>query len=428
MDSLLIKGATPLSGEVRVSGAKNACLPMFAAALLTDEKCVLKNVPNLSDVRFMADIVRAVGAEVSNPSEGVWEICAKNLSHIAPYELVRKMRASICLLGPLSARMKKAEVSLPGGCVIGARPVDLHIKGMRALGAKVEIERGYICVDARKMRGAQVYLGGRFGSTVTGTANIVMAAVSIPGTTVIENAACEPEIADLCAMLEKMGAIIEGAGSPTISITGVPRLCGATHSVMPDRIEAGTWITAALASRGKVLIRDAQKKYLGSFLDVLERAECPVKAKSPSSIYVDASDLKLRPIEAITLPYPGLPTDLQAQLCALMTQADGISIITERIYPERFMHVPELARMGANIAREGPSAIISGGTKLSGAPVMASDLRASAALVIAALAASGETLIHRVYHIDRGYEKIDEKLASLGARVERLKDAEYQMR
>ena len=424
MDSLLIKGATPLSGEVRVSGAKNACLPMFAAALLTDEKCVLKTVPNVSDVRFMADIVRAVGAEVSNPSEGVWEICAKNLSHIAPYELVRKMRASICLLGPLSARMKKAEVSLPGGCVIGARPVDLHIKGMRALGAKVEIERGYICVDARKMRGAQVYLGGRFGSTVTGTANIVMAAVSIPGTTVIENAACEPEIADLCAMLEKMGAIIEGAGSPTISITGVPRLCGATHSVMPDRIEAGTWITAALASRGKVLIRDAQKKYLGSFLDVLERAECPVKAKSPSSIYVDASDLKLRPIEAITLPYPGLPTDLQAQLCALMTQADGISIVTERIYPERFMHVPELARMGANIAREGPSAIISGGTKLSGAPVMASDLRASAALVIAALAASGETLIHRVYHIDRGYEKIDEKLASLGARVERLKGAE----
>lgn len=424
MDSLLIKGATPLSGEVRVSGAKNACLPMFAAALLTDEKCVLKNVPNLSDVRFMADIVRAVGAEVSNPSEGVWEICAKNLSHIAPYELVRKMRASICLLGPLSARMKKAEVSLPGGCVIGARPVDLHIKGMRALGAKVEIERGYICVDARKMRGAQVYLGGRFGSTVTGTANIVMAAVSILGTTVIENAACEPEIADLCAMLEKMGAIIEGAGSPTISITGVPRLCGATHSVMPDRIEAGTWITAALASRGKVLIRDAQKKYLGSFLDVLERAECPVNAKSPSSIYVDASDLKLRPIEAITLPYPGLPTDLQAQLCALMTQADGISIVTERIYPERFMHVPELARMGANIAREGPSAIISGGTKLSGAPVMASDLRASAALVIAALAASGETLIHRVYHIDRGYEKIDEKLASLGARVERLKGAE----
>ena len=424
MDSLLIRGGSALSGEVRVSGAKNACLPMFAAALLTDEKCVLKNVPNLSDVRFMADIIRSVGAEVSNPSEGVWEICAKNLSHVAPYELVRKMRASICLLGPLSARMKKAEVSLPGGCVIGARPVDLHIKGMRALGAKVEIKRGYICVDARKMRGAQVYLGGRFGSTVTGTANVLMAAVSIPGTTVIENAACEPEIADLSAMLSKMGAVIDGAGSPTLTITGVPRLGGATHSVMPDRIEAGTWIAAALASRGKVLVRDAHKKHLGSFLDALERAECPVQIKSPSSIYVDASDFKLRPIEAITLPYPGLPTDLQAQLCALMTQADGISIITERIYPERFMHVPELARMGANIAREGPSAIISGGGKLSGAPVMASDLRASAALVIAALAASGETLIHRVYHIDRGYEKIDAKLASLGAKVERIADAE----
>lgn len=424
MDSLLIKGGLPLSGEVKVSGAKNACLPMFAAALLTDEKCVLQNVPDLSDVRFMADIIRALGAEVSNPREGVWEICAKNISHVAPYELVRKMRASICLLGPLSARMRKAEVSLPGGCVIGARPVDLHIKGMKALGAKIEIERGYICVDGSKMRGAQMYLGGRFGSTVTGTANVIMAATIIPGTTVIENAACEPEIADLCAMLEKMGALIEGAGSPTITITGVPCLGGVTHSVMPDRIEAGTWIAAALASKGKVLVRDAQKKYLGSFLDVLERAGCPFAVKSRSSIYVDASDFKMRPIEAITLPYPGLPTDLQAQLCALTTQADGISIITERIYPERFMHVPELTRMGANIAREGPSAIISGGTRLSGAPVMASDLRASAALVIAALAASGETLIHRVYHIDRGYEKIDQKLAALGAKVERLKNAE----
>ena len=424
MDSLLIKGGLPLSGEVKVSGAKNACLPMFAAALLTDEKCVLQNVPDLSDIRFMADIIRALGAEVSNPREGVWEICAKNISHVAPYELVRKMRASICLLGPLSARMRKAEVSLPGGCVIGARPVDLHIKGMKALGAKIEIERGYICVDGSKMRGAQMYLGGRFGSTVTGTANVIMAATIIPGTTVIENAACEPEIADLCAMLEKMGALIEGAGSPTITITGVPCLGGATHSVMPDRIEAGTWIAAALASKGKVLVRDAQKKYLGSFLDVLERAGCPFAVKSRSSIYVDASDFKMRPIEAITLPYPGLPTDLQAQLCALTTQADGISIITERIYPERFMHVPELTRMGANIAREGPSAIISGGTRLSGAPVMASDLRASAALVIAALAASGETLIHRVYHIDRGYEKIDQKLAALGAKVERLKNAE----
>ncbi len=422
MDSLLIKGKTRLEGEVRVSGAKNACLPMFAAALLTDEKCVLKNVPNLSDVRFMAQIISELGAEVSNTAEGVWEICAKNISNIAPYELVRKMRASICLLGPMSARMKTAEVSLPGGCVIGARPVDLHIKGMRGLGAKVDIQRGYICVDASKMRGNQIYLGGRFGSTVTGTANIVMAATITPGTTTIENAACEPEIEDLCKMLVKMGANIEGAGSPTITITGVSKLKGTEYTVMPDRIEAGTWIAAALASKGKVLIRDAKKKHLGSFLDVLERAECPIEIKSPSSIYVDASSFKLKPIEAITLPYPGLPTDLQAQLCALMTQADGISIITERIYPERFMHVPELARMGANIAREASSAIISGKTKLSGAPVMASDLRASAALVIAALTATGETAIHRIYHLDRGYERIDEKLAKLGARVERFSE------
>ena len=424
MDSLLIKGATPLSGEVRVSGAKNACLPMFAAALLTDEKCVLKNVPNLSDVRFMADIVRAVGAEVSNPSEGVWEICAKNLSHIAPYELVRKMRASICLLGPLSARMKKAEVSLPGGCVIGARPVDLHIKGMRALGAKVEIERGYICVDARKMRGAQVYLGGRFGSTVTGTANIVMAAVSIPGTTVIENAACEPEIADLCKMLAKMGAIIDGIGSPTLEVTGVPKLGGAEHTVLPDRIEAGTWIIATLATRGKVLIKGAVKKDLGALIDILESAGANFQIKSKSEIFVDGEGLKLKPVEAVTMPHPGFPTDLQAQLTTLMTQVSGISIITERIYPERFMHVSELGRMGADIVREGPSAIIRGKTPLSGAPIMASDLRASAALLIAALCAKGETFIQRIYHLDRGYESIDKKLALLGAKVERISDSD----
>ncbi len=421
MDSLLIKGGVRLEGEVSVSGAKNACLPMFAAALLTDEKCVLKNVPDLSDVRFMAEIVGELGAEVSNPSKGVWEICAKEVSHIAPYELVRKMRASICLLGPLCARMRRAEVSLPGGCVIGARPVDLHIKGLKALNCAVEIERGYIVVDARKMRGANIYLGGRFGSTVTGTANVVMAAVLAPGTTVIENAACEPEIADLCRMLVKMGALIEGAGTPAITITGVPKLGGTEHSVLPDRIEAGTWMAAALASRGKVLIKGAQKKYLGS-LDILERAECPIEIKSANSIYIDAGSFKLKPVEAITLPYPGLPTDLQAQICALMTQADGISIITERIYPERFMHVPELARMGANISREGPSAIICGKTKLSGAPIMASDLRASAALVIAALAASGQTQIHRIYHLDRGYDSIDAKLAALGAKVERVKN------
>ncbi len=422
MDSLLINGGCRLNGEVSVSGAKNACLPMFAAALLTDEKCILKNVPDLSDVRFMAEIISALGAEISNKGSGVWEIQAKNVSSIAPYELVRKMRASICLLGPLSARLKKAQVSMPGGCVIGARPVDLHIKGMKALNCNVEIDKGYIFVDARRMRGANIYLGGRYGSTVTGTANIIMASVLAVGTTVIENAACEPEITDLCKMLVKMGAIIDGAGSPTITITGVPRLGGVEYSVLPDRIEAGTWLIAALASKGKVLVKGALKRHLGSLLDVLEKANCEIEIRSATSMYVDASKSKVMPIEATTLPYPGLPTDLQAQLCALMTQAKGISIITERIYPERFMHVPELCRMGAEIRREGASAIINGGMRLSGAPVMASDLRASAALVIAALAAEGQTHISRIYHLDRGYGCIDAKLASLGAKIERIKE------
>ncbi len=272
------------------------------------------------------------------------------------------------------------------------------------------------------MKGAPVYLGGRFGSTVTGTANVLMASVLAPGLTVIENAACEPEVEDLCKMLVCMGAKIDGIGSPTLSISGVERLGGAEHSVIADRIEAGTWIIAALATRGKVTVKGAQKKYLGSLLDLLSRANCRVETPDADTVRVDASKLKLRPIEAVTLPYPGFPTDLQAQLCALLTLADGISIITERIYPERFMHVPELARMGADISREGPSAIIAGRAKLSGAPVMASDLRASAALVIAALAAKGETRIQRIYHLDRGYDSMDKKLTKLGAKVRRVKE------
>ena len=404
----MINGKCRLNGEVSVSGAKNACLPMFAAALLTDQKCVLKNVPDLSDVRFMAEILGQLGAQISNPSKGVWEIQAKNVSNIAPYELVRKMRASICLLGPMAARLKKASVSMPGGCVIGARPVDLHIKGLRAL-------------NSNGLRGAQVFL--EFPS-VGATENLMMAAIVATGDTVLENAACEPEITDLCKMLIKMGAQIEGAGSPTITVTGVDKLSGAEHSVLPDRIEAGTWLIAAFASRGKVLVKGAQKKHLGALIDVLEKAGCKISVKNATAMEVDAAEVHIRPIEATTLPYPGLPTDLQAQLCALMTQAHGLSIITERIYPERFMHVPELCRMGAEISREGASAIISGRGKLSGAPVMASDLRASAALVIAALAAEGQTRISRIYHLDRGYENIDLKLANLGADVERLKNSE----
>ena len=397
---------------------------MFAAALLTREKCVIKNVPDLSDVRFMAEIVASLGASVKNTATGVWEIEADKISCRAPYDLVRKMRASICLLGPLAGRMKRAEVSMPGGCVIGARPIDLHIKGLKALNCEIDISGGYLNIDARKMRGAHIYLGGRFGSTVTGTANILMASVLAPGNTVIENAACEPEIADLCKMLVKMGAIIEGIGTPTLEITGVPRLGGTTHSVLPDRIEAGTWIIAALATRGQISVKGAVKKDLGALIDILESAGADLEIKSKSEIFVNGETSRLKPIDAITLQHPGFPTDLQAQLTSLMTQVNGISIITERIYPERFMHVPELMRMGAEISRESSSAIIRGKTPLSGAPVMASDLRASAALLIAALCAKGDTYIQRIYHLDRGYDNIDTKLAALGAKIERIHDSQ----
>lgn len=422
MDSMRIRGGSRLSGCVCVSGAKNACLPMFAAALLSDKKCVIKNVPDLSDVRFMAEIIATLGADVSNPKAGVWEIQAKNLSCRAPYDLVRKMRASICLLGPLAARLKRAEVSMPGGCVIGARPIDLHIKGLRALKCNVEIENGYLNVDAKKMRGGHIFLGGRFGSTVTGTANILMASVLASGTTVIDNAACEPEIVDLCKMLVKMGAKIEGIGSPSLEITGVEELGGVEYTVLNDRIEAGTWIMAALATNSNISVKGANKKDLAALLDSLESAGAIFENKARGEIFVDGENSKLRPVEAITMPHPGFPTDLQAQLTSLMTQVEGISIVTERVYPERFMHVAELLRMGADIAREGPSAIVRGKTALSGAPIMASDLRASAALMIAALCAKGDTFIQRIYHLDRGYENIDGKLAQLGVEVERVKD------
>jgi len=422
MDALRIQGGVSLNGEVQVSGSKNACLPIFVAALMTSEKCTIRNVPDLSDIRFMAEIISALGARIENLGNGVWEIEAKDIDTKASYDLVRKMRASVCLLGPLVARKRAACVSMPGGCVIGARPIDLHIKGLKALNCNVEISEGYVNVDASKLRGAHIFLGGRFGSTVTGTANIVMAAVCAPGETVIENAACEPEIKDLCKMLEMMGALIEGAGTPTIKITGVPRLGGIDYTVLPDRIEAGTWILATYATKGKVLIKGAVKEHLSSLYDILNSLGLFPEQRGSNEVFIDASNTQLKSMESTTMPYPGFPTDLQAQLCAMMTQAQGISVITERVYPERFMHVAELLRMGASIAREGSSAIISGGQKLSGAPVMASDLRASAALLIAALCAEGETTIHRIYHLDRGYDSIDKKLKALGAKVERFKE------
>jgi UDP-N-acetylglucosamine 1-carboxyvinyltransferase len=421
MDVFRVRGNGPLNGQINVGGAKNAALPILAATLLTKETVVLKNVPDLSDMRFMIEILQHIGAETVQPEPGTWEITAKELTHIAPYELVRKMRASVCLLGPLVARLRKAEVSIPGGCVIGPRPIDLHIKGLKKLNCEVEIANGYIHVDATHIRGGPIFLGGRSGSTVTGTANIVMAAVLAPGITRLECAACEPEVVDLCNLLVKMGAKIQGIGSPELIITGVERMHGCEHSVIADRIEAGTFVIAAAITRGDVTVKGIAPKLLGAFLDKLEEAGLPMEL-TEDSIRVLPYEGSLKPVDVITLPHPGYPTDLQAQLGALMTQTDGLSIITERIYPNRFMHVPELQRMGADIAIEGPSAIIKGASKLSGAPVMASDLRASAALILAAFAAEGETWIQRIYHLDRGYERFEQKLTAIGAQIERLSD------
>ncbi len=420
MDVLCIRGGYPLSGTIHVSGAKNAALPIFAATLLTEEPVTITNVPDLSDLRFMAQILEYLGVVVERLDEHTWRFTAGSIGHRAPYELVRKMRASICLLGPLVARQRRAEISLPGGCVIGPRPVDLHIKGLKQMGCKVDIRNGYIHADARNIRGQRVFLGGRYGSTVTGTHNILMAAVLTPGTTTIESAACEPEVNDLCEMLTKMGARIEGVGSHQLVIHGVERLHGCTHAVMPDRIEAGTFLVAGAITEGDLTVTGAVPCHLGSLIDKLEEAHVRVTVRENGDIRVQSSPRVRQPVEIVTLPYPGFPTDLQAQMVALMSLTPGISIVTERVYPNRFMHVPELQRMGADISIEGANAIINGRTALSGAPVMASDLRASAALILAGLAAEGETWVQRIYHLDRGYEKIDQKLRSVGADIERL--------
>jgi UDP-N-acetylglucosamine 1-carboxyvinyltransferase len=419
MDSLLIKGGVPLHGEVTISGAKNAVLPIMAATLLTGEPCVIRRVPQLSDVKFMAQILSWLGAQVRVEGDSI-RVHAKKIKGAGDYDLIRKMRGSICIMGPLLGRLKKATVSLPGGCVIGARPINLHLKGFAALGARVTIEAGYVEVAAKRLTGSAMFLGGRAGSTVLGTANVMMAATLAEGVTLIESAACEPEVVDLADFLNAMGARISGAGSPTISITGVKELHGAEHTVIPDRIEAATYAIAAVATDGKVTLRAARPEHLRAVLDKLK--------DSGARIEWDANGLtvsrngRLKPVDITTLPYSGFPTDAQAQMMALMALTPGISIITERIFESRFMHVSELTRLGADIEIEGPSAIVKGGKRLSGAPVMASDLRASAALVIAGLAARGTTQVNRVYHIDRGYENIDGKLRALGARVERVEE------
>lgn len=425
MDVLRIRGGNALHGEVAVGGAKNACLPLLAATLLTDEPCVLRNVPDLSDSRFMLEILRHQGAEVVPAGKNAWRVTAGTIQPKTPYELVRKMRASICVMGALLGRLKYAEIPLPGGCVIGQRPIDLHIKGLKKLGCSIENQAGVMRIDASRSRGAYVFLGGRYGSTNTGTSNVLMAAVLSPGITRIDSAACEPEVQDLCRMLVKMGAKISGIGSPTLRIEGVEKLSGCEYSVIPDRIEAGTHLLCGAITRGDVTVRGALSEHLGAFLDKMDEAGIPIETISSTAVRVRGDLVKdFRPIDIVTLPHPGFPTDLQAQFTALLALAPGISIITERIYPNRFMHVPELLRMGADISTEGPSAIVKGVPALSGAPVMASDLRASAALVLAGLAASGETWVQRIYHLDRGYEKFEVQLARLGADIERLRDTD----
>jgi UDP-N-acetylglucosamine 1-carboxyvinyltransferase len=419
MDSLLIKGSVPLRGEVAIGGAKNAVLPIMAAALLTGEPCRIRRVPNLSDVKFMGQILTWLGAQVRFEGDAVF-IHAKKITGAGDYDLIRKMRGSICVMGPLLGRLKKATVSLPGGCVIGARPINLHLKGMAALGAKVVIQSGYVQASAKRLTGSAMFLGGRSGSTVLGTANVMMAATLAEGITVIESAACEPEVVDLANFLNAMGARITGAGSPTITITGVDALHGAEHEVIPDRIEAATYAIAAVATNGEVRLRGARPDHMRAVLDKLTDAGAKIE-RHGGALTVRRNG-RLKPVDITTLPYSGFPTDVQAQMMALMTLTPGISIITERIFESRFMHVSELARLGADIEIEGPSAIVKGGKPLSGAPVMASDLRASAALVIAGLAARGTTQVNRVYHIDRGYENIDAKLRQLGARIERIEE------
>jgi UDP-N-acetylglucosamine 1-carboxyvinyltransferase len=420
MESLLIKGSVPLRGEVPISGAKNAVLPIMAAALLTSEPCVIRRVPNLSDVKFMGQILSWLGAQVRFDGGSV-RIQARKIKGAGDYDLIRKMRGSICVMGPLLGRLKKATVSLPGGCVIGARPINLHLKGFEALGAKVVIQGGYAQASAKRLIGSSMFLGGRAGSTVLGTANVMMAATLAEGVTVIESAACEPEVVDLAKFLNTMGAKITGAGSPTITITGVKALHGAEHEVIPDRIEAATYAIAAVATNGEVTLRGARADHLGAVLDKLTDAGARIERRG-ADLTVSRNG-RLKPLDITTLPYSGFPTDVQAQMMALMTLTPGVSIITERIFESRFMHVSELTRLGADIEIEGPSAIVKGGKPLSGAPVMASDLRASAALVIAGLAARGTTQVNRVYHIDRGYENLDGKLRQLGARIQRIEES-----
>lgn len=416
---LIVEGGHSLSGSVRISGAKNAALPLMAAALLARGRTTLRNVPDLTDVRLMCEILNELGARTSYRDGTVTIDVIDETSTVAPYELVSEMRASFCVLGPLLARRGRADVALPGGCVLGLRPVDLHIKGLSALGAKVSIEKGQVRAEGQRMRGARIYLGGAMGPSVTGTANVLCAAVLTPGITVIEEAACEPEVENLSNMLVAMGAKIQGGGTPRITVEGVKELRPVEFSVIADRIEAGTFIAAAGITGSTITLTGIGMDHFGAVIDSFGEAGIVIESAGESSVRVIGPE-KLKPMELTTLPYPGFPTDLQAPTMAMLTLAKGMSVITERIYPDRFMVIQEYHRMGAKIRKEGSMAIIRGVPKLSGCPVKATDLRAGAGLLIAGLVAEGQTELHNVFHVDRGYDRIEDKLRSLGAKIDRV--------
>ncbi len=419
MDKLLIEGGHRLQGEAEMSGAKNAALPILCAALLTREPLTLTNVPQLNDIGTMLKLLAQMGVAVQRDGSTV-TLDASGLNNpVAPYEMVKTMRASILVLGPLVARCGEARVSLPGGCAIGARPVDQHIKGLQAMGAEVAVEQGYVVARTSRLKGARLFTDM---VTVTGTENLMMAAVLADGVTVIENAAREPEVVDLANCLVAMGARISGAGTDVIRIQGVERLHGATHRIMPDRIETGTYLCAAAAAGGEIRLTGTSAGYLDAVIDKLMDAGCDIRTeKSPSfeAIVLKAPD-KLKAVSIRTAPYPAFPTDMQAQFMAINTVAEGTAIIRETIFENRFMHAVELARLGADIRIDGNTAVVQGVAQLDGATVMATDLRASAGLIIAGLVARGETLIERIYHLDRGYERIEQKLSALGATVRRV--------
>ncbi|MCU1285564.1 MAG: murA [Acidobacteriales bacterium] len=420
MDKFVIRGGNPLLGTVRISGAKNAALPAMAAAILTDEPVILENIPDVRDIQTERKLLMSLGAEVElgyGRAHHRTTINCKNLSTNpeAAYEVVKTMRASTLVLGPLVARMGTARVSLPGGCAIGARPIDLHIKGLEKMGAVITQEHGYIEAKTDRLKGAQINFDK---ITVTGTEDLMMAATLADGETIMENCAREPEVVDLADLLNKMGAKIEGQGTSTIRIKGVSKLHGAKHRIIPDRIEAGTFIIAGALTGGDLMVSGCDPRHISALLQKLE--ECGVKIRTTGDGVRVMSDGNLQAADVNTEEHPGFPTDMQAQFMALATQAEGTSIITENIFENRFMHAQELVRMGANIKIEGRRAIVRGKTQLSSAAVLASDLRASASLVLAALVADGETIIDRVYHIDRGYENIEEKLRGVGAQMKRI--------